>query len=152
VSPDCPVSMSGITEEVILKRVQHYEQISQVALSLMVTGCYWGTQAHQKLWADLLQRVANPGGDRSGNTTLLDLRRYPALLLLNGGGLAAVAAEHYDTLLTLLTRPKIVHERYEQDQPPLYLLAPYRVVDKDLFNKITGQQLYAPLSEHFFKL
>ena len=58
-----------------------FEEISQVALAILVAGCYYGTQAHGKLWIDLLQRAANPGGEPSGSVALLKLRRYPALLL-----------------------------------------------------------------------
>lgn len=73
--------------EAIKRRLRQYEDISQVALAIMVAGCYYGTKAHEKLWIDLLQRVANPGGGRSGTTVLLKMRRYPALLLSYGGGI-----------------------------------------------------------------
>jgi hypothetical protein len=153
VRPECPVNLeSRITEDVVLQRLRHYEEVSQIALSIMVAGCYWGTQANQKVWSDLLQRVANPTGERGGYTVLLELRRYPALLLLNGGGLAAVAAENYDTMFALFTKPKIANDRTEQYQPPLSLLSSHRVLDEELVNKLTGKRWYAPVSEYLFKL
>ena len=149
VGPEFPVNPSSqIGPDDLKRQVQGYDEISQVALATMVAGCYFGSDAHTKLWADLLQRVANPQGERSGNSVLLALRRYPALLLLYGGGMAAVAGEHYGTLLTLLTKPKI--ERYGQDVPPLQGLSPHRVLEKDAANLLLGRNCYVPMSEHFF--
>jgi hypothetical protein len=151
VGPEFPVEISSrISEDDLKQRVQRYQEISQVALAILVAGCYFGSKAHAKLWTDLLQRVANPQAERSGQVVFLDLRRYPALLLLYGGGMATVAGEHYETLLALLTIPNIVNERYGQDMPPFQGLSPYRVLDNDTANLLTGRNCYAPMSEHFF--
>lgn len=152
VGPDFPAEITGrLTEEDIRQRIERYWEISQVTQAVMVAGCFFGTKAHQRLWIDLLQRVANPPGERNGRVVLLGLRRFPALLLLYSGGIAAVAAEHYDTLLALLTTPK-VFDPYEPDQPLLCALSAHRVIDRDSFNKAMGQNRYAPLSEHLFSV
>ena len=151
VGPDFPVQTSSrIGGDDLKQRVQRYQEINQVALAMMVAGCYFGSDGHTRLWTDLLQRVANPQGERSGHPMLLALRRYPALLLLYGGGIAAVEGEHYGTLLTLLTKPKIVNERYGQDLPPVQGLSPHRVLEKDAAKLLLGRNCYAPMSEHFF--
>lgn len=152
VSPEFPVNMSArLSDDDIRRRVERYQEISQVAQAIVVAGCFHGTKAQDKLWIDLLQRVANPQGEKIGNSLLLDLRRFPSLLILYSGGVAALVAEHYETLLALLTKPK-VYDRYENDLSPLYALSPHRVMDKDSFNKVMGQRWYAPFSEHFFKV
>jgi hypothetical protein len=150
VGPEIPAQVSSLNGDELKQRVQRYLEMSQIALAMIVSGCYFGASAHQKLWTDLLQRVANPQAEQSGQVVLLNLRRYPALLLLYGGGIATVAGENYETLLALLTKSKIVNERYGQDMPPLQALSPYRVLDKDAANLLTGRNCYAPMSEHFF--
>jgi hypothetical protein len=153
VGPEFPVSMSSrLTAEDFKQRIKRYEEISQVALTIMVAGCYYGTPAYEKLWADLLQRVANPLAERSGLVPFLKLRRYPALLLLYGGGIAAVAGEHYGTLLALLSRPKLANERRGGDDPPVHRLSPHDVIEKVAADQVWGQRWYAPVSEHFFLL
>ncbi len=150
---DFPVSTTvRLTEEVVWERVQQLEVASRVAVAAMATGCYYGTDAQSDWWCQLLEAVANPGGERNGYSMLIDLRRYPALLLLYAGGIAATAAGRYGTLLALLTRPKVHNGRIEEDQPPLVGLSPYRVIDRDLVNKMLKQRWYCPLSEHFFNL
>ena len=153
VGPEFPVNVpSRLTEDDIKQRVQQYEDISRVSRAIMMAGCYYGTAGHEKLWIDLLQRVANPPGERNGSVALLDLRRYPALLLLYSGGIAAVAGEHHATLLGLLTKPKVTNQRRGSDEPPLRLLTTHEVIEKELANQLWGQRWYAPVSEHIFGL
>jgi hypothetical protein len=151
VSPEFPVSMSSrISGEDIRQWVQRSLEISKVALAIIGTGCYYGTNAQERVWTDLLQRVANPQAEWSGTVLLLNLRRYPALLLLYGGSIAAVASENYETLLALLSKPTIRDHRYAQDLPLLHALSPHRVMDKDTANTMMNRNCYAPTSEHFF--
>ena len=141
-----------LTHEDVWERVKRYEEGSRVAGAVMATGCYYGTDDQSDWWCQLLQAAGNPGGDGNGYTSLLDLRRYPALLLLYAGGVAATAAGRYGTLLALLTRPNLQSSRNEQDQPQLVALTPYRVLDGELVMAMLKQRLYSPQSEHFFRL
>lgn len=148
---DFPVSMStGISSIAIKERVADFEAISDVAMAILIQGCYFGTPSHHKLWNDLLARIANPQGERNGLVTFLNLRRYPALLLQYAGGISAVAAEHYDTLLSLLTKPKVLNERNGKYESPLLLLTTHEVLSKDDANRMDGTDRYAPVSQHIF--
>jgi hypothetical protein len=151
-SREFPIQMPQLTVDTIKERLKRYEEMSQVALAIMIAGCYYGTQAHEKLWVDLMQRVANASGERAGFVDLRKLRGYPALLLLYGGGIAAIAADNYRTLLALLTKPKIPDEYLETDGPLLHLLTPYDVIDKDVANRAMGQNWHSPVSEHLLRL
>jgi hypothetical protein len=156
--PDFPASVPsrGDVEALAIfkERISRYEEITQVGLAMLVAGCYFGagTPTHDKLWVDLLQRVANPAGQQSGLEHLLKLRRYPALLLLYGGGIAALAGEHYGTLLALLTRPKLVNERRGGDDPSLDRLSPHVVLAKVNANAVWGQERHTPVSDHLFEV
>lgn len=74
----------------------------------MVTGCYWDDKPGKRVWEDSMQRIVNPPS-RSGGTFYSlwdDLRIYPALLLLYGGGVSAVAAGNYSRLVPLLAQTR----------------------------------------------
>jgi hypothetical protein len=153
VSPEFPAEMQPPpTVDMIRQRVQRFEDLSQVALSIIIAGCYYGREAHVKLWTNLLQRVANAPGERDGFVDLLKLRRYPALLLVYGGGIAAVAAENYETLLALFTKPTVPNDYQGTDGILLDLLTPNDVIGKDLANAVWGERRPLPVSEHFFRL
>lgn len=87
----------------IKARLQRYDADSQVLVSLMITGCHYGGREHEDLWWKCLERIANPALDFPSPYSELwyKLRRYPALLLLYGGGVAAIAHGRYVTLLKL---------------------------------------------------
>jgi SIR2-like domain len=96
-------------------RTGKYNTLCETMLSLLVAGCYWGSQEHSKLWVDCLQRVGTSARSTSGLTYLNKLRRYPALILLYGAGLAAVAAGNYHTFAAILLQPHIKNDSLENE-------------------------------------
>ena len=89
----------------IAARVERYEADSEVLVSLFITGCYWGGREQEGFWWKCLERIANPAMDFPNpySGVWYRLRRYPALLLLYGGGVAATARRRYSTLVKLFT-------------------------------------------------
>jgi len=64
-------------------------------------GGYFGTQAQRMLWKKFLSNIANlPLGN--GNTFLLELRAYPALLVMYAGTIGAIAANNYLNLKAVM--------------------------------------------------
>jgi hypothetical protein len=120
-----------IDETEFKRRIARYEAQTEILLRLMITGCYWSQSYHKELWLRTLKRVANPFGDFTRTTRSVrdGLSWYPALLLMYGGGIAAVAAEKYDNLAALLlgTTIKVVNER--EMLPAAYALEPLKVFD-----------------------
>jgi len=81
---------------------------------------------------------------------LIDLRRYPALLLLYGAGLAAVAAGNYQTLASVLTKPKVKnhHGKYEAICSEVY---PIVVMKKELGHLLPGlERRHTPVNDYLF--
>src|SRR5581483_11691840 len=98
--PEFPLEVPRLTDDDVRHRIQRYEELSQVAISIIAAGCYYGEEQHEELWIDMLQRAANwPHGFGTKRVVLDQLQRYPALLLLYAGGIASVASKNYGTLL-----------------------------------------------------
>lgn len=95
-------------EEEFKTRVERYRRTADVLLALTVTGCYWDERPGKGVWEDSVQRIANPQSRPGGTFYPLwdELRLYPALLLLYGGGLAAVASGNYSRLAPLLSQTR----------------------------------------------
>lgn len=87
--------------EEFVARLTRYEALSDVLLSIFVTGCYWGGPEHSSLWIQSLTRISHPTNKQVGLVFLVKLQMYPALLLFYGGGIAAIAGEHYSTFADL---------------------------------------------------
>ncbi len=94
------------TADAVVERVAMYESATERMRDLLITGCYYGESQHLPLWVECLERTVTFPGPEAGFDTWTTLRRYPALLLLYAGGVAATAANNHETLLGLLTRPK----------------------------------------------
>lgn len=141
-----PIQGVSFSVEELQRRLSRYEASLETLIPLLATGCYWGTPAHQKLWVKVLERLGNPSGSQTGLVIWLNLRLYPALLLLYASGLAALAAGKYSTLAALLTDPMNNEDR--EGTPLASKLVPVRIVDKDAMNQMLGKQLYTPVSEH----
>lgn len=92
--------------EQCLRRMHRYEQLCQVLIAIISTGCFWGEKHQEAIWAKLLERVGNTASPAKGESACRDLSSYPALLLLYAGGVAAVAADKYSMLATLLCAPR----------------------------------------------
>ena len=83
-----------------------YEGLSEVMRGLIIAGCYSGGAMYDQTWVDCLETVTPPKSQHPQDAWQ-GLRRYPALILLYAGGIAALAAEKYTTLAALLTKVRI---------------------------------------------
>jgi SIR2-like domain len=130
-------------------RVQLLEANTEVLQALFATGCFWGQSQHQALWTRSIERIANPQGSRSGFVIWINLRRYPALLLLYAGGIASIAAGNYGMLVALLVGAKV---REDGKAKPLVLgVNTWAVMERG-----AGQMLpdmdrhFVPVSDHLY--
>lgn len=133
-----------------MKRVQRYEGLTEILRSMFVTGCFWGRKGNEKPWVMSLNKLSELGL-KNGTTAWLQLRKYPALLVLYAGGIASVASGKYETFAALLTRAQL----RENDELPIGVgLNTYEVLDRSTWNKLRGgQQNYlTPLSDHLCSL
>jgi hypothetical protein len=98
-----PATAPGRLQDHMRERVKQYEECLEPLLSAVATGCYWGDETHWGLWKQCIETSANCYEDvgvaaRSGKRGLLDLRMYPALLLLYSSSLGAFLNERFATL------------------------------------------------------
>lgn len=139
------------SKEELTGRVKRYETLSEIVLSLIVNGCYWGDKSNDGLWAKCIERIVNPSGERSGYDVWLHLRLYPALLLLYGGGIAAIAGERYDNFAALITKPKMRDGNTEK--PLINRLSTWYVMGQDVGQQLPGMdRRYTPLSDHLYEV
>lgn len=112
-----PNTDTDMTEAGFSKRVEGYRRRTDVLLAVMIAGSYHD-DGERTVWSDALERLANPPEPNSGYKPLAQMQQYPALLLLYGGGIAAMAGERHCTLGNLLYQPRV---RYLSDEHPLAL-------------------------------
>lgn len=132
------------------ERIKAYDRATEMLASMLIQGCYWGTERHHRLWVRLLERIAHPQETNGGLTVLLDLRRYPVFRLAFAAGIAALAAERYDTLYAIHSGTKVT-DRFERERNPLAVAVHFQNIVQDhryLHPMFNGDQRYAPLADH----
>ena len=122
------------------RQVEHYEDLTEPLLAMMITGCRWGKTSHENLWINCIERIADISGE--------SLTLYPAHILLYGGGIASIAAENYSLFSGLLNKPVVGGRNNEE--PLIISLAPdsYRENYKGVF----AERGHTPLSYHLYNL
>jgi hypothetical protein len=146
-----PVQGVQFSKEELAGRVKKYETLLEIVLSLIVNGCYWGDKRTEGLWANCINRIVNPSGERNGYTMWLNLRLYPALLLLYGGGIAAIAGGHYGNFAALITKPSI--RDGNENKPLVTTLSTWDVMEQKHGQQLPGMdRRYTPLSDHLYEV
>jgi hypothetical protein len=133
-------------------RLGEYEAVSAIVRDLFVTAARWSNPTQAYLLIESIERLANLP-ERGGMTVLLQMRRYPAVLALYAGGIAAVASGNLRALRTLLLGPRLRNERGDGLQRlAVQELSPQAILDSQQGSEILtpNQQTHTPLNNRLF--
>jgi hypothetical protein len=138
-----------LPEDKFIKLVKHYENLVEILMPLMATGCYWGEEKHEQFWIKCLERIANPPKPNPGSyqiTALYNLINYPALLVFYAGGIAVIASGKYKNLEILMN--KVMVKGNQKDEPISLSLYAVNVVALGYLKENSS----TPISEHIYKI
>ena len=142
----------NLTGEIILKRLQAYEAELDVLLAISVCGVYWAAQGQQRIFLTSFKRIADQNGPDAGRVIWLGLRRYPALVLLYGMGLSALAHSNYRFLKELFYQ-NLRTDLYAPDQPTTATLHSLSILERDAQRLLPGREReHTPMSNHLFEI
>lgn len=111
-SPDKPWH-----DEEFRRRAASYEAAVNTLLHVGMCCAYWGEARHGRVLPDAIARIANcTVPRRGGNTGWLDVRLYPAALLLYGIGIVALAADRFGNIATAFSA-RIWNWQGDRDSP-----------------------------------
>lgn len=152
--PVSGMAAQSITHGTIAERMTAYERLAANAVAAVATGAYYFDTEEQVDWlCSMISRLADCPL-RDGMTVYLNLRRYPALLLLYAGGVSALAARHYETLVRIWLLNVRDYNR-DRDVALVSALRPGAVLEGDIARRLPmlpNDRLYTPLSEHLFTI
>lgn len=96
----------GVTlnEELFQQRMHEYEELVKMLIGMLSTLAYFDDGKYVKLITKSIERLLQIPR-KSGYVALVDLQRYPALLLTYSIGLTALEAENYEALAAPLLKP-----------------------------------------------
>jgi SIR2-like domain len=142
------------TIEGIAQRMQAYENLSANVIALSATVAFFADDAGPVTHLGELLRLLAERPLVGGYMLLINLRLYPALLMLYTGGLAALAADKYETYFRLMSQPITVQSN-DGSSSAVVELDPRDVLLHDVAQQLPSlpnNHLYTPLSEHLYGL
>jgi len=149
-----PVSGSRDVVAEARLRLSQYEAAAAIVRDLFVTAGRWCTPAHSELLIESIERLGNQP-ETGGVTVLINLRRYPSVLVLYAGGIAAVASGNLRVLRTLLLGPRLRNDRADGvRRPAVQELYPQAVLDSREGSAVLtpSQETHTPLNNHLFEV
>jgi len=133
----------------LVSRLEKYEALTEVLLGMFAVAGYWSDKANFTFWTQSLKRVANHSTGGDGLTYLINLKRYPALLLMYSAGMGAIAAVRYDNLSAIL-ESFTIRDNGKDLLPASYLNAE-SVVANQVGHMLPGMDRhYTPFSEYLY--
>ena len=119
---------------------------------MQVCGAYWANAAQSDIFLRSFKRIADQSGPEAGKVIWLSLRRYPALVLLYGLGLGALANANYRFLKTLFDL-KLRVDSYKPNEQTATTLYDQKVLARDAQKILPGREReYTPLSNHLYEV
>ncbi len=99
----------------IADQAHRYVSVCLPACELLATGIAFGKDHHDDIWRRTIERVANTASERkSGNLSLLELRRVPTLMLGYSALIAGVHRGNYSAIRAVLVDARIREDRNEK--------------------------------------
>ncbi len=101
---DFSLSAPKPDEESVRARAERAHAVASILSAMLRVGCYWGSDEHHRIWRRVLERIASFGTATGTITYAWQHMRYlPAAFAFYSAGIAALAAERYETVRFLLT-------------------------------------------------
>jgi hypothetical protein len=149
-----PVAGSRDVAAEARSRLSQYEAVGSIVRDLFITAARWANPTQAYLFTESIERLAD-WPERGGVTVLLNMRRYPAVLVLYAGGVAAVAGGNLRMLRILLLDPRLRNGRVDgMRRPAVQELYPQAILDSQQGSEVLtpNQQTYTPLNNRLFEV
>lgn len=139
----------NVTYEDLRHRLAAYESDLSVLLPLMICGGYWAQPGQVTYFLQCVKRLADQATSGAGRAAAIELRAYPALVLLYGAGIACLARGNYSFLGDAFN---LKLRDWNGDEVPIVkALNGMRVMKLGDQRNLPGYENHTtPLSEHLF--
>lgn len=145
---------AAVTPDDFAERLRQYESALARLNTVTVLVAKWGAMEHQPILERIIARLADGNEMTGGKVVWLGLRWYPILLLMYGGGIAALSAQNYTSLATLLSTRLGDHisGRGTLEAIVATVTGILEVDRNEMFKRLPGyERNYVPRSEYLFK-
>ncbi len=129
------------------RRLGVLEAEAELLLNLVATTAYWGNNETDRWWMREIEQLGSPVS-AGGDSALLGLARAPATMVIYSAGIAALAAERWDTLVRVLSEPQAQNVYSGKVLAAAALLGPQQTIGLGTASERLHGQLRPVFTEH----
>ncbi|MFM9500075.1 SIR2 family protein [Streptomyces galilaeus] len=129
------------------RRLDTLEAETELLLTLVAVTAYWGSNTTDRWWLRDIEQLGAPL-DPGGDLALIKLVRAPATMMIYAAGIAALAAERWDTLAQTLTEPRVQQRISGKVYAAAALLSPWETLNINNSSKRVHDQLRRVFTQH----
>jgi Caspase domain len=148
-----PVQGEPFNNQTFPNRIKQFEDVLVDVQAITILLARWAAPEQLPLVEKVLARLAEAEKGSGGNVGWLRASWYPLVYLMYSGGIAALSAERFEVLRSILTCRIQGDDQTGTRSSPLVFRAMGEVIEiSEAFKAIPGhEQYYAPRSEYFFR-
>lgn len=132
----------------LYERVLAYDSYCEKILSIIITGAYWGSEKYNNLWINIFKRFANLKVIETGYTSLIDLQKYPSLLIYYTLLIIGLIKEDYTILYKTFHGFDINDYNTDNGTEPISVYNPNGIIPPEVFNNVLQQRYKTPVNDH----
>ena len=141
----------GQQKTVFQNRMHEYEELLKMSIGIFTSYAYFGSSQSPKPIVDVIERLLHKP-EQAGLTIFINLQHYPTYLLNYSIGIAALEAENYNVLHSLLTKPQ--SNENGRQETALQLLQIWNVFGSDATKFVPTPEdnieYYTPVNNYIF--
>lgn len=143
-------TLPSISKEEFQKRMHLYEGVVERLMAMLATLSYHDDGANMHILTRCLERVAKQP-QYAGPLLLIDIQRYPALLLTYSSGISSFAAQRFENLAAVLLKPTFYDETDRVEKPLVQKVHPWSVFSNGSGKWVpleNADRRYTPVSDY----
>lgn len=135
------------TYNTFYERVLAYDVYCENILQILITGAYWGSEKYYTLWLNTFKRLANLKVMESGYTSLINLQKYPSLLIYYALLLVGLIKEDFSLLYNVFHGFEL-NVYNDNEVEPISVYVPNKIIPKEVFNYVLKTKYHTPVNDH----
>ena len=139
------------SHDTFYERTLAYDAYCEKLLSILITGAYWGSARYNTLWINIFKRLANLKVMENGYTSLINLQKYPSLLIYYALLLIGIIKEDY-SLLYKTFHGFNINDYNNNGTEPVCLYIPNNIIPNESFNSMLGKNYKTPINDHLYNI
>jgi hypothetical protein len=138
------------TQDTVVTLMKRIEAACEKLAHIFANGSFYAKPEHAKSFFDSFNQIVIKSQSAERYQVWIDLRKYPALILVYAAGIAAVASENYSVLREMASRTTFIRHDQDKNAPAPLRIHVHNVMEREKARKLLPgkDRRKTPLSDY----